>query len=89
MTKLASQVDELRCTERTNLTRAMKAKTNERVIQEVKQRKIAEEQIYERQRTAAELSKYQRMDAEKKYTDIRNLLMKMNVPVQGGKAEPI
>jgi hypothetical protein len=43
MTKLASQVDELRCTERTNLTRAMKAKTNERVIQEVKQRKIAEE----------------------------------------------
>jgi hypothetical protein len=29
------------------------------------------------------------MDAEKKYTDIRNLLMKMNVPVQGGKAEPI
>jgi ribosomal protein S21 len=67
----------------------MKAKTNERVIQEVKQRKIVEEQIYERQRQAAELSKYQRMDAEKKYNDIRNLLMKMNVPVQGGKAEPI
>ena len=44
-----------------------------------------EEYIYDRKRTAAEISHYQRMDAEKKYQDIRNLLIKMNVAVTGGK----
>lgn len=61
----------------------MKLKTNEQIIAEVKQRKIMEETVYDRKRTAAEISHYQRQDAERKYNDIRNLLIKMNVPAAG------
>lgn len=61
--------------------RSMKAKTDEQLVQELKQRKIFEESIYDKKRKATEISMYQRKDAEKKYNDIRSLLVRMNVPL--------
>lgn len=68
-------------TDKTNLVRTMKAKTDEQLLQELKQRKIFEESIYDKKRKATEISEYQRKDAEKKYNDIRSLLVRMNVPL--------
>ena len=79
--KLQSNSEERLVTDQTNLVRTMKTKTDEQALQELKQRKIFEESIYDRKRKATEISEYQRRDAEKKYNDIRSLLVRMNVPV--------
>jgi hypothetical protein len=41
--------------------------------------------VYDKKRKASDLDNYQRQDAEKKYNEIKKLLVQMNVPVNGDK----